>query len=362
MQRFVENGNIDAAIASARRACAQAIDALRAASDGEDAQFLEMAAILGAVGKEAAGAALGISQAALAFKVILPSAASLAPGLMRGAIKVKQLVPQSSIPGMFVIVLPWLYSPLVWAVYSVVSQAVGSIWLLLGLVVLAYGFLGNFVIGAAYQVAKPMDSASFARVKRALSAWAALKTLVANALLLYFLVGSGESSQLFPLLRYLISPASLVAVAFAGAAKWLTTSVAGVDFMIGEIASQREFELYLESGGVGFAARRSLFERNGSRERLNLLMRQRDSGLDDLLAISRKQPETRPKRASRDGFTAVAPSVPPPPALLGRAQVGTSTASSVGVSVKATSTGSRVTSELRRTSFTEEPHMVTAAL
>ena len=143
--------------------------------------------------------------------------------------------------------------------------------------------------------------------------------------------------------------------------KWFLTTVAGVDFMIGEIASQREFELYLECGGVGFEAKRSLFERNGSRERLNLLMRQRDSGLDDLLAISRKQPETRPKRASRDGgFTPVAPSVPPPPALLGRAQVGTSTASSVGVGVKGT--GSRVTSEWRRTSFAEEPRMVTAAL
>lgn len=71
--------------------------------------------------------------------------------------KVKVLVPQSSIPGksfflffllreikfisdllfvllgMFVLILPWLYSPLVWCLYNIVFQLMGNIYLLPGL-------------------------------------------------------------------------------------------------------------------------------------------------------------------------------------------------------------------------------------
>ena len=37
--------------------------------------------------------------AVFAFKIMVPAAVSLAPGIIRGALKVKSLVPQSSIPG-----------------------------------------------------------------------------------------------------------------------------------------------------------------------------------------------------------------------------------------------------------------------
>ena len=45
--------------------------------------------------------------ALLAFQVMVPSAVSMAPGLIRGAVKIKSLVPQSSLPGMFILTLPW---------------------------------------------------------------------------------------------------------------------------------------------------------------------------------------------------------------------------------------------------------------
>ena len=49
----------------------------------------------------ATGAELGIGlvNGLWAFKTMLPSAVALAPALLRGALKVKVLVPQSSIPG-----------------------------------------------------------------------------------------------------------------------------------------------------------------------------------------------------------------------------------------------------------------------
>ena len=75
--------------------------------------------------------------ACLAFKIMVPSAVSMAPGLIRGALKIKTLVPQSSLPGIFILMLPWLFCPLVWAVYNLVFQLVGDVVLLLGLLILA---------------------------------------------------------------------------------------------------------------------------------------------------------------------------------------------------------------------------------
>ena len=79
----------------------------------------------------------------------------MAPGLIRGSLKVKLLVPQSSIPGMFILLLPWLYCPLVWAIYNLVYQLVGNVVLMAGLLILAFTPMAYFVVGSVLHVSKP---------------------------------------------------------------------------------------------------------------------------------------------------------------------------------------------------------------
>lgn len=88
--------------------------------------------------KSAVELGVGVAHALMSFQIMVPAAISLAPGLIRGAMRAKTLVPQSSIPGIFLICLPFLYCPLVWSIYNIVFQLVGSLVLLLALLLLAY--------------------------------------------------------------------------------------------------------------------------------------------------------------------------------------------------------------------------------
>merc|ERR1719499_893411 len=71
------------------------------------------------------------------FLTMFPAALSVAPGMLKGALRMKLLVPQSNMPGMFVLMLPWLYAPVAWCYYSIFFQILGSVLLLLGLIFFA---------------------------------------------------------------------------------------------------------------------------------------------------------------------------------------------------------------------------------
>eukprot|EP00418_Pyrodinium_bahamense_P093698 CAMPEP_0179041450 /NCGR_PEP_ID=MMETSP0796-20121207/16162_1 /TAXON_ID=73915 /ORGANISM="Pyrodinium bahamense, Strain pbaha01" /LENGTH=705 /DNA_ID=CAMNT_0020737813 /DNA_START=65 /DNA_END=2182 /DNA_ORIENTATION=- len=95
----------------------------------------------------------------LAFKnlgTIFPAALSIAPGLLKGAVRMKMLVPQSNIPGMFVLILPWLYCPLTWCMYSIMFQAVGNCTLLIGMLLLAFNPAIYAFLGSYYQLDQPL--------------------------------------------------------------------------------------------------------------------------------------------------------------------------------------------------------------
>ena len=81
---------------------------------------------------------------------------ALAPALIRAAIRVKTAVPQNTISGMFVIVLPWLYSPLVWCIYNLVFQVIGNAQLLVGIIIVAYGPVLFFMVGVWKDITRPM--------------------------------------------------------------------------------------------------------------------------------------------------------------------------------------------------------------
>ena len=111
--------------------------------------------------------AVGLVNGAATLRTMVPTAVSIAPALLRGALKCKMMLPQSSIPGMFIVLLPWLYCPLAWCCYNFVFQLVGDFYSLGGVFLiswapLAYSFLGLY-FQARHQPIAPSLHHTFAQ-------------------------------------------------------------------------------------------------------------------------------------------------------------------------------------------------------
>lgn len=103
------------------------------------------------------------------FATLFPAALSIAPGLLKGALRMKMLVPQSIVPGMFVLLLPWLYCPLSWSLYSIIFQFVGNPLVLLGLLVVAFTPLTYCILGKWYGLDRPMTDSTVVNVTRSIN-------------------------------------------------------------------------------------------------------------------------------------------------------------------------------------------------
>lgn len=90
-------------------------------------------------------------------QLLFPAALSIAPGMMTGAIIMKTIVPQSTIPGIIMLQLPWLIVPLVWSFFSLAIQGFGNTWLFLGLAPMAFQPFVYVVLGRIYQLDWPMS-------------------------------------------------------------------------------------------------------------------------------------------------------------------------------------------------------------
>jgi len=224
----------------------------------------------------------------------VPSAISLAPGLLRGALTTKTLVPQSSIPGMFILLLPWLYCPLCWCLYDVVLQLSGSLALLAGLATLAFAPMAVAAIGIATAITRPMSDRRMRQVLRMIR-WHNLGVFV-FAYANFALVALSHAPSRLPrelvdaLVPRLLRPDALVSVAVSVSSKFVLTTLIGVDLMISEIAEQRHWELYLLSGGSladELRARLTQSEFDDVRR----LMDERNTRLDELCTVLRKPGE-----------------------------------------------------------------------
>ncbi|CAL1148911.1 unnamed protein product [Cladocopium goreaui] len=100
--------------------------------------------------------AMGFVQGLRGFNAIVPAAIALSPALLRAALKVKNIVPQSTIPGMFVVALPLLYCPMAWGLYTIAFQLLGDFWMLMGLLVLAFSPMLYLALGAYFSITRPL--------------------------------------------------------------------------------------------------------------------------------------------------------------------------------------------------------------
>lgn len=206
---------------------------------------------------------------------LFPTALSIGPGLLKGAVRMKILVPQSIIPGMFVLVLPWLYCPLSWCMYSLFFQLIGNVPLLLGLIALAFSPVLYFFLGKYYELEKPMSDQRIVivarKVNRALFwtsmfAFSMLGFVMVDMIVLlgrrHFMGNTGEQAEEEPksgwgsemeenLMQQVINYddwagfiqriiLTLLACLFSWLKSFFLTSIAGVDWMTGEMANYYE--------------------------------------------------------------------------------------------------------------------------
>jgi len=210
-------------------------------------------------GKIAAEMTSGLLNALVSFKVMLPSALTIAPGLIQAALTAKAMVPQSSIPGMFVVILPWLYCPLVWCIYNIVLQMIGNPYLLTGLVILAYSPMCYCFVGTMTAISRPMDEdhavQSISCIKNSVyvMTFAAVCCLIGGSInlgheMLDRVRKNGNkdtdiSGLMLQEFKGLFNALTVCSILVSSMAKYLYTAVASVDYILEEIIAQREFEV-----------------------------------------------------------------------------------------------------------------------
>merc|ERR1719210_2655195 len=130
------------------------------------------------------GAVNGIAS----FQNLWPAALSLGPGIIKGAMRAKTIVPEASLPGAFIIILPWIYAPLTWALFNVVVQLFGN-WALLGAMVsFAFYPLLISLVGMCFYVQSPQRQdhlEDLIVIFRRIEAFAVAATMVLMTMCMY---------------------------------------------------------------------------------------------------------------------------------------------------------------------------------
>lgn len=105
----------------------------------------------------AAYALVGSFSSILSFRVVLPAALSVAPGLLLAAIRIKVVAPHSFLPGVFIVIMPLLYVPMIWSFTIFAIQHVSDPFLVVGITLVSFSPLANTILGVAKQVTSPMS-------------------------------------------------------------------------------------------------------------------------------------------------------------------------------------------------------------
>lgn len=88
------------------------------------------------MGNPMQAAQVSILGAMVVYVTLMPAVLSLIPGVLRGCLRVKSLLPQSTLPGWFLIAATPLYILLFMVVFSTINQVLGNFLLLLGVLAL----------------------------------------------------------------------------------------------------------------------------------------------------------------------------------------------------------------------------------
>ena len=79
---------------------------------------------------------LGLIGAISVYVTLMPAVLSLIPGVLRGCLRIKALIPQSVLPGLFLVAATPLYVLLFLVIFTTVNQVAGNMLLILGVLAL----------------------------------------------------------------------------------------------------------------------------------------------------------------------------------------------------------------------------------
>jgi hypothetical protein len=82
-------------------------------------------------------ATLSLAGAMQAYITLMPAVLSLIPGVLRGCLRIKALLPQAILPGLFLVAATPLYVMLFMVIFTTINQVVGNFLLVLGVLALA---------------------------------------------------------------------------------------------------------------------------------------------------------------------------------------------------------------------------------
>jgi len=78
----------------------------------------------------------GLVGAMLVYVTLMPAVLSLIPGVLRACLRIKALIPEAILPGLFLVAATPLYVLLFLVIFTTVNQAAGNFWLISGVLAL----------------------------------------------------------------------------------------------------------------------------------------------------------------------------------------------------------------------------------
>lgn len=258
----VTDDNIEQAFATMTATCDSIVDALNEALEKQNDLYSVVKPSVEYVGY-GIDAAVGTMNAIMSSKGIYPAAMSLGPGLLQGALRAKAIVPEASVSGVFVILLPLVYAPFSWLLCNLLVQFSGNLFVLGALVMLAFSPLGTSAIGYHFGVNSPMTGTQHERMTRVLRIWSTAASVVTFGFVLATLFASYRAfedemdsmvdfgrtvtgkivtASLEVELEFRQVLTTLVMVGTNFLFKLEMVTVASTDLMLQECAFQRQFE------------------------------------------------------------------------------------------------------------------------
>ena len=187
--------------------------------------------------------------------MLIPAVLSMVAGMLKASLAVKILVPGSSLPGVFIIVLPLITTPMFWAIFNVIFQIVGGLDLLIGLMLLAFLPCLNTFVGTWKQISRPMNDAQIADYTKTMDRITMAVTFVMVAAFSLFIhkvhatnpdeVSDGVSQAAHVVVQSLSDPIKLLSILVGTLSKKFYTALVCVDYMIETVVADRKYEKYL---------------------------------------------------------------------------------------------------------------------
>mgnify|MGYP007121913440 FL=1 len=185
------------------------------------------------------------------FKTMSGATFAMAPALIRAALKVKTAVPQSPVSGMFIVLLPWLYSPIVFVILNIFFQIIGNWQLLIGIIIYSFFPMLFFVIGMNKKVTRPFNDLEAAKFVKVFKIVQFSKVVLGGSFLIWglFVFAFQENENYFKDYKERLVDnffgVNLFELISMMAAKYYYTTIVGVDFLLTQILYARKHEVLM---------------------------------------------------------------------------------------------------------------------